>query len=105
MKEQKKDDYIVRRENLSEWIQKFEDHCLKTANLDEDVKGYIEYSMKVCDNPRKNFHDKYLDNLDKNLNVPSSKDNYEYHDFFRKSDPYAPLDINLFKRSNQSNQS
>ena len=101
MNVQKKDDYVVRRENLSEWIQKFEEHCLKTADLDEDVKDYVKYSMKVCENPRKNFHEKYLDNLEKNLNVLSSKENYEYHDFYRKIDPYAPLDKNLFKRNNK----
>ena len=102
MKAQKKnDDYIVRRENLSQWIQKFEDHCLKNAEIDEDVKGYVEYSMKVCENPRKNFHDKYLKNLDENLNVLSSKENYEYHDFYRKPDPYAPFEKDLFKRKYQ----
>ena len=102
MKVQNKNEYIVRRENLSEWIQKFEDHCLKTADIDEDVKGYVEYSMKVCEKPRRNFHENYLYNLDENLNVLSSKENYSYHDFYRKPDPCAPLSKDLFKRNNKN---
>ena len=99
MKELKNDDYIVRRENLSEWIKKFEDHCMKNADLDEDVREYVEYSMKECVIPRKNFHDKYLTNLDENLNVLSSKKNYSYHDFYRKPNPYSPFKKGLFRRS------
>ena len=99
MNKEYQNDYQVRRESLSEWIQKFEDHCLKTANIDEDVREYVRYSMEVCEKPRRDFHDNYLYNLDENLNVLSSKENYEYHDFYRKPDPYAPLDKDLFKRT------
>ena len=102
MEIQKSNTYTVRRENLSEWIKKFEDHCLKTADLDDEVKEYLEYSMKECEKPRKYFHDNYLYNLDENLNVMSSKENYNYHDFYRKIDPYAPLDKDLFKRKSEN---
>ena len=95
------DDYTVRRENLSEWIKKYEDHCLKTADLDEDVKEYVEYPMKHADRPRKNFHDNYLMNLDENLNVLSDKNNYQYHDFYRKPNPYSPLKKGIFKRDDE----
>ena len=98
MKVDKNNSYTVRRENLSQWIKKFEDHCMKNADIDEDVKEYVEYSMKVCDIPRKDFHDNYLYNLDENLNVMSSKENYHYHDFYRKPDPYEPFEKDLFKR-------
>ena len=103
MEEKNKDNYKVRRENLSQWILKFEDHCLKVADIGDDVKEYIKYSMKVSEKPsRKYFHDNYLFNLDENLNVMSSKENYDYHDFYRKIDPYAPLPKDLFKNSNEN---
>ena len=71
-------------------------------DIDEDVKGYVEYSLKVCEKPRRNFHENYLYNLDENLNVLSSKENYSYHDFYRKPDPCAPLSKDLFKRNNKN---
>ena len=102
MKTQKKNDtYVVRRENLSQWITKFEDHCRKDADIDENVKDYVEYAMKVCEAPRKYFHNEYLYDLDENLNVPSSKDNYSYHDFYRKPDPYEPFPKGLFRRKDE----
>ena len=105
MKEIKNDDidYKVRRENLSEWIKKFEDHFMKNAELDEDVKEYIEFSMEHCAKARNNFYENYLTNLDDNLNVLSDKNNYQYHDFYRKINPYIPLEKNLFKKSSDNN--
>ena len=97
----KDEDNIVKRENLSEWIKKFEDHCAKNADIDEDVKEYVEYAMRSCKKQRINFHDKYLLNLDANLNVKSSKDNYSYHDFYRRPNPYSPFKKGLFKRGNE----
>ena len=100
MKTQKKNDtYVVRRENLSQWITKFEDHCRKDADIDENVKEYVEYAMKVCEKKRKHFHDDFLFNLDENLNVMSSKENYTYLDFYRKPDPYEPFPEGLFRRT------
>ena len=97
MKEETGNEKIGRKDNLSQWIQKFEEHCLKNADIDEDVKGYVEYSMKVSEKPRTNFHEKYLHQLDENLDVLSSKENYEYHDFYRKPDPYISFPKGFFK--------
>ena len=99
MKSEHASKYMYRKsENLSSWIRKFEDHCLKNADIDNDVKEYFEYSMEACSKERKDFHDNYLYNLDNNLNVLSSKKNYNYLDFFKSPDPYAPFEKDLFKR-------
>ena len=98
MKKEKQSNYVYRKsENLSNWIKKFEDHCLESTDLDNEIKEYIEYTMKECSEERKDFHDNYLYNLDNNLNVFSSKNNYQYLDFFKSPDPYAPFDKDLFK--------
>ena len=88
-------------ENLSSWIKKYEEHCLKNEEIDDDIREYFEYSMEACSKERKDFHDNYLFNLDNNLNVLSSKKNYNYLDFFKSPDPYAPFDKDLFKRKNK----
>ena len=98
MKKEMQSDYFYRKsENLPNWIKKFEDHCMESADIDDEIKEYIEYSMKVFSEERKDFYDNYLYNLDNNLNVFSSKNNYQYLDFFKSPDPYAPLDKDLFK--------
>ena len=95
----KRSNYEYRKsENISDWIKQFEDHCMKSADIDDQVKEYVKYSIKECANERKNFHDNYLYNLDDNLNVLSSKENYNYLDFFKSPDPYAPFEKDLFKR-------
>ena len=102
MKTENTSNHMYRKsENLSNWIKKFEDHCLKNADIDDDVKEYFEYSMAACSKERKDFHDNYLYNLDNNLNVPSSKKNYNYLDFFKSPDPYAPFEKDLFKRKSK----
>ena len=99
MKAQTSKNYVYRKsENLSDWIKKFEDHCIKNADIDDEIKEYIEYSMEACSKERKDFHDDYLYNLDNNLNVMSSKKYYNYLDFFKSPDPYAPFEKDLFKR-------
>ena len=95
--------YIYRKsENLSDWIKKYEDYTIKNADLDNEIKEYIEYSMKECSKERNDFHDNYLFNLDNNLNVLSSKNNYHYLDFIKSPDPYAPLDKELFKKEKKN---
>ena len=91
--------YIYRKsENLSDWIKKYEDHCLKDEAINDVVKEYLEFTLKECSKERQDFHDNYLFNLDNNLNVLSSQKNYHYLDFFKSPDPNEPLDKNLFKR-------
>ena len=102
MKKEIIDNYNYRKsENLSDWIKKFEDHCIKNADIDENIKEYLEYSMEVCSKERKDFHENYLFNLDNNLNIPSSKKNYHYLDFIKSPDPYAPFDKDLFKKKDK----
>ena len=92
-------EYIYRKsENLSDWIKEYEDYAINNVDLDDEMKEYIKDSMKECSKERDDFHNNYLYNLDENLNVLSSKNNYHYLDFIKSPDPYAPIDKGLFKK-------
>ena len=102
MKKETQTNYVYRKsENLSDWIKQFEDNFLKSSNINDNIKEYVEYSMKECSEERKDFHDNYLYNLDNNLNVLSSKKNYHYLDFFKCPDPCVPYEKEIFKEGSK----
>ena len=99
MKNEISSDNLYRKsEDLSSWIKKYEDYCVNNADLNEEIKEFVEFTMKECSKERQEFHDNYLYNLDNNLNVLSSKKNYQYLDFFKSPDPCAPFEKDLFKK-------
>ena len=69
--------------NLSKWILRFDNHLLNHPEFYKDVKEYFYESYKDCYKLRKEFHNKFLPELDSNLGFPSSRKYYRYEYFFK----------------------
>ena len=102
---------LNRKMNLSEWTLKLDKHILLNPEFFEDVKKDFIESYKNSSKLRKNFHSEFLPKLDSELGFPSSKEFYNYDNFFKDHDyPQFDLansyfyneDLNLFKETNPS---
>ena len=102
---------LNRKMNLSEWTLKLDKHILLNPEFFEDVKKDFIESYKNSSKLRKNFHSEFLPKLDSELGFPSSKEFYNYDNFFKDHDyPQFDLansyfyneDLNLFKKNNPS---
>ena len=95
--------------NLSKRILKVDKNILLNQDLYINVKGPILEGYKDTSKLRKEFHKDFLPDFDSNLGFPSSKEFYNYENFFKEknypkfdlaNDYFYNNDLNLFNRNN-----
>jgi hypothetical protein len=104
-------DELNRSLNLSQWILKFDKHLLAHPEYYKNVKEYFYESYKENYKLRKEFHNKFLPELDSNLGFPSKKGFHLYEYYFMPlnfqnmdlSKNYYDTDININNNNNNIN--
>ena len=105
-------DELNRSLNLSQWILKFDKHLLSHPEFYKNVKEYFYESYKENYKLRKEFHNKFLPELDSNLGFPSKKGFHLYEYYFMPlnfqnmdlSKNYCDTDININSNNHNINE-